>query len=128
MRTNLDKMEPLDFDSQKVLVEGEISGDLVNGPAWPLLLDWAEKRCNNALAAIRNNKSSDPVICRELQRNWQRDENWLLGLQCHFKGMVADRDFLRQSLQAIEAGLQNDATSLGEDTIPASTSEREGVA
>lgn len=130
MRTNLGQMEAaeLDLDSQRLLVEGEIAGDLIQGPAWRMLLDWAEKRCELSLAAIRSNKSSDPLMARELQRNWQRDENWLTSLQAHFIGMVNDREYLRSTLQAIEAGLQNDQTSLGEDTIPVPTSEHKGVA
>ncbi len=130
MRTNLERMEASEFDldSQKLLVEGEIAGDLIASPAWRMLLDWAEKRCEISLTAIRGNKSSDPLLSRELQRNWQRDEGWLTALQSHFIGMVNDREYLRSTLQAIEAGLQNDQTSLGEDTIPVPTSESKGVA
>ena len=130
MRTNLGQMEahPLDLDAQKLLLEGEMAKEFVNGPIWPVLLDWAEKRCNESLAAIRNNKSSDPLICRELQRKWQSDENWLLAMQVFFRGRIADYEFLRQSLQAIEAGMKQDAPSLGEDTMPASTFNEQGVA
>jgi hypothetical protein len=70
---------------------------LVASPAWKLLLDFFEARCNASLARLRGSASSDAHVNESLRLAWKRDEAVLADLQAEVLGTIARRrDWLEE--------------------------------
>lgn len=85
------KAEPHNEEESKILLRGEAFESLISTVAWKEILDFLEQLDDEALAAIRGNKSSDPKVAAALQTKLQERGYVLNELQHFVVGAVEQR-------------------------------------
>ncbi len=85
------KAEPLNDDDRKMLLRGEAFESLVGTVAWREILDFLETLDDEALRAVRGNKSSDPRVGQYLQTKLQERGYVLNELQHFVLGSIEER-------------------------------------
>jgi hypothetical protein len=109
---NLDEVlrSTLGEEVTRTIAEGEMAEGLVHSPAWPLLVNFAEERCNRSLARLRNYKGSDKDFVFHAWRIWREDEDWLTAIQRFFLAKIEDKEAMREELRAQEKSFGVDHT------------------
>lgn len=87
-------------DQKEMLIRGEIAETLMKSPAWKILLDWAEMRCNLSLGKLKDAAFANHEAQRAFLQLWRVNEDWLRDIQIYFAGLVKDRDAVINDLSA----------------------------
>lgn len=84
-------MSILNPDQQELVVISRDFENLRDSPGWKRLQEYMEKYCDVALAAMRDNKSSDPRVADILQRIWRERENFMLAINAQIATAIENR-------------------------------------
>lgn len=88
-------------EQKRTLALGDVADALRESPAWRLILDWGEQRCNQRLVTMRKARNADGAMKLALQDRWDADEQFLQDLQVFVGGLIADRDALVETYSRI---------------------------
>lgn len=98
------KTQPIDDEAQ-ILREGDAFHALVQGEAWPLLLDFLEKLSDESLGKLKRMRRWNPWACQTAIIRFQEREEILEKLQLHVLTAISVRDNLKEATKEEETKL-----------------------
>lgn len=97
----------LEPEQRQILVEAQEYTELVNSPGWKKLWKFGESRAREALTAIKNSVSSDPLVRLRLQTVWSELELFLDAFHTEIISKIEQRkDVLAEAAIALGATQQ----------------------
>lgn len=111
-------MSLLTPDQHELIVISLDYENLRDSPGWKRVQEFMEAHCDRALAAMRENKSSDPRVADALQRIWRERENFMHAIHANIAEAIENRkSMIQDELEARGASPEQIESILEEENL-----------